>query len=230
MADESVVPQSSEAPQETTTATLDDVYKEFNVEEVASNFSPAPQRRSEPAPQRVEDAIPDPILDPQGFKSYQARHAATVQHTGKELSEIAGAVKQMMAEQARTREKQEISAAVQKIKESGFDADDNFIEIALGVKAREDSRFLSVYANRNKNPAAWNKALSAMANEMKGKYQFRSDPNLAANVRAAKNSTQVTQTTAQESAGNSLDKHFAGLKSPGDFDKEWQRLVNGGVY
>ena len=60
------------------------------------------------------------------------------------------------------------------------------MEIALGLKARRDPKFMSIYQNRHKNPAAWNAALGAVAGEIKSKVQFRQDSQLTENVIAAK--------------------------------------------
>ncbi len=228
MADETVTEtQTGETGSEG--VTLDQVYKEFNVEETAANFQPQRQQQ-EPrqTQQQVPDSVPDPLLDANGFKAYQARQAQVAQKHGDVLSQLTSTVAQMRAEEQRQKEERDIGAAVQKVKEAGFEADNDFIEIALGQKAKQDPRFLAVFNNRGKNPAAWNKALAAVANEMKGKFAFKTDENLASNVRAAKNSTQTTQTTAADTQGNSVEKHFAGIKDPRAFANEWERYVSNG--
>jgi len=232
MADDTAsVEQTADTAGTESTTTLADVYKEFNVDEMASSFKPAQQleqRQQTQVRTITPDSVPDPLLDANGFKQFQAKQAQSAEETGNHLSKLAGAVQRMQQAQIREQEERDIGAAVQKIKEAGFEAENDFIEIALGQKAKQDARFLAVFNNRGKNPAAWNKALAAVANEMKGKYQFRSDPNLAANVRAAKNSTQTAQTTAADRSGNPLEKRFADLKTPGEFNREWEALVGRG--
>lgn len=219
--------QSNESAQ----PTLNDVYKEFNVDEVASTFRPQQQAPQQPQPQHTPvNTAPDPLLDANGFKAWTENQARIAAQTGQTLSQLTGAVQQMQAAQIRAKEAQDISAAVQTVKEAGFDAEPDFIEIALGQKARQDKRFLTLFNNREQNPVAWKKALAAVANEMKGKYQFRDNANIADNVRAAKTSTQTTQDRPGDKPGNSLDKRFEGLKTPGEFEREWSRLVSGNGY
>jgi hypothetical protein len=215
--------------------TLDAVYKEFNVDQVASEFNPqtrqAPIQQEQPRQETaLPESVPDPLLDANGFKEYQARQALTSKNHEKLLSQLSNHMTQLRVKEVREQEERDIGAAVQKVKEAGFEADKDFIEIALGQKAKQDPRFLAVFNNRQKNPAAWNKALAAVANEMKGKFAFKTDANLADNVRAARNSTKTTQDHPGETSGSSLDKHFAGIKDPTQFSNEWQKLVNGGTY
>lgn len=216
------------------TLTLDSVYKEFNVDDMAANFRPSQpqqnmqQQDTRQAQNSAPADVPDPLLDANGFKAYQSRQAQIAQKHGDVLSQLTGTVAQMRAAEIRQNEERDIGAAVQKVKDAGFEADNDFIEIALGQKAKQDPRFLAVFNNRGKNPAAWNKALTAVANEMKGKFAFRTDENLASNVRAAKNSTQTTQSTAADTQGNSAEKHFSGIKDPRAFANEWERYVSNG--
>lgn len=218
--------------------TLEKVYKEFNVDQMAANFRPQPaaqpaqaqaqqpvQHAAAAAPNGSVENVPDPVLQPDQFKAW-ARDQVNTLRQGHQ--QVQGMLSSMQAAQLRQQEESEIKAAVSAVKQAGFEAEDDFVEIALGQKARNDPRFLMVYNNRRTNPQAWQRALGAFANEAKGKYAFKTDSTLAENVRAAKASTQTTQAqnNAQEPTGD--EKRFAG-KVGKDFDAEWNRYVHQGV-
>lgn len=213
--------------------TLDQVYAKFNVDQQAQEFSPQRQAPQQPQyqappvqPQTMESfgaAIPDPILNPDQHKAWLASQNAQIRQA---LSSLHGAQQQMAAERMRQKEEADIQKAVQTVKAKVEGVDDDFIEIALGQKARKDPRFLAVYNNRDKNPQAWNAALNAVSNEFKQKFAFKPDAQIAENVRAAKQSTQTSLTTRDQSGGNSLEKRLEG-KTGREFEAEWRRIVNG---
>jgi hypothetical protein len=212
-------------------ATLDDVYKKFNVEEAATTFNPpAQQYQAQPAQQQqaapLGGEIPDPVLDQNGFKAYIAQQNTQVSTALRNLTQLQ---QQQYVAETRRREEADIKTAVSTVREKmGGEVDDDFIEIALGQKARKDAKFASLYANRDKHPAAWKAALSAVGGELKTKFQFRSDPQLAENVRAAKHSTQSSQSQRNAGSSNSLDDRFAAAKSQADFDREWRQMQSDG--
>lgn len=206
-----------------TEPTLEQVYQEFKVDDVVQQFQPQQPMPQQPVPQ-AQPAIPDPVLDPNGFKAHIARMEAAPNLSRMALQEVAS-LKQMLA---RSQEEADIKSAVSKVKEKLGDADDDFIEIALGQKARKDQKFAALYANRHKNPQAWNAALTAVGNELKGKFSFRADSQLTENVRAAKQSTQSSLTAKDDGSASPDEKRFEG-KSGRDFDQEWSRYVNGAM-
>ena len=203
--------------------TLEQVYKQFNVDETAQQFQPsAPQQPSQPAaPQQPMSEVPDPILDPQGFKSWSTTQAKSTQEA---LSKLHQTQQQIYVAEMQRREEADIRSAVQKVQEKVGDIDSDFVEIALGQKARKDPKFMSIYQNRNKNPAAWNAALGAVASEFKGKYQFRQDPQLTENLRAAKQSTQGSLTTKDTSSANPIEEKLSGAKTQAEFDRMWREM------
>jgi len=220
-----------------TAETLDQVYAKFNVDQQAQEFSP--QRQQAPQPQQQYQAppvqpqtmdafgasIPDPILNPDQHKAWLASQNT---HIRQALSSLHGAQQQMAAERMRQKEEADIQKAVATVKAKVDGVDDDFIEIALGQKARKDPRFLSVYNNRDKNPQAWNAALNAVSNEFKQKFAFKPDAQIAENVRAAKQSTQTSLTTRDKSgSGNALEQRLEG-KVGREFDAEWRKIVSGG--
>jgi len=208
---------------------LDEVYKQFNVEESASDFKPQPaqQLRQQPAaePHAMGAEIPDPVLDQAGFKAYLAKQDSTVKQT---LAGLTQFQQQLYVQEQRRSEEADIKSAVQTVKAKIGDIDEDFVEVALGQKARKDSKFNSIYQNRRKNPQAWNAALSAVAAEFKGKYQFRQDPQLAENVRAARQSTQTSLTSKESVTDNSIEGRLNKAKTTAEFDNEWNRIKSEG--
>ncbi len=138
-------------------------------------------------------------------------------------------IQQLTVGETRRKVEADIKSAVSTVKERlGADVDDDFIEVALDVKSRKDPRFMTIFQNRERNPAAWKAALGAISNEMKSKYSFKADPQLTENVRAAKTHTQASQTKSQKDDGsNSLEKQLAGAKNAAEFDAIWSRAVHG---
>ena len=166
--------------------------------------------------------IPDPVLDQAGFRSYLAKQNTDYSRA---LSQLTQTQQQLHVAELRRREEADIKSAVSQVREKvGSDMDEDFIEIALGQKARKDPKFHSIYMNRDKNPAAWRAALGAVGNEMKSKYQFRADPQLTENVRAAKQSTQSSLTSRDADNTNPIEKRLTSAKTQADFDSEWRRL------
>lgn len=219
--------QSASTEQQTSTEqteTLEQVYDKYHVEETASTFEHQPQRQ-EQAPQRQETAapalgseIPDPVLDQAGFKSWLSTQNTDLRKT---LGALQQTQRQIAVAELRRQEESDIRSAVATVKEkAGADLDDEYVEIALGLKARKDQRFAQVYANRHKNPAAWRAALSAVSGEIKAKTQFRQDSQLTENVRAARQSTQTSLTTSDQPQGG-LDDQLKGAKTQAEFDRLW---------
>ena len=219
--------------EQTTEQTLEQVYKTFNVEETASQFHQEPVQRQEQAPARQETAspnlgaeIPDPVLDQAGFKSWLATQNTDLRKT---LGELRQTQQRLAVGEMRRQEESDIKVAVQTVKEKiGGDIDDDFVEISLGMKARRDPRFASIYAQRHKNPAAWRAALGAVSNEIKGSHQFRQDHQLTENVRAARQSTQTSLTAKGQGNENPTEKALAGAKTQQEFDRIWSQTRDSG--
>ena len=212
---------STEAPQ-----SLDQVYKQFNVEEAAQTFQPKQaqtQQLQTQTQQKTEVAVPDPVLDSEGFKKWQGNQSQNLQQA---LSSVQGELTAIRVERLRSKEEADIKSAVQRFKSvAGDDVDEDVAEIALGQRARKDPKFLTVYQNRDKNPVAWNAAVSALANEFKTKNQFRIDPTIAENQRAAKQSVGSQAKQSQDTETNPLESKLKG-KTGREFEREWRNLVD----
>jgi hypothetical protein len=209
--------QTTEAPQ-----SLDQVYKQFNVEETAQSFQPQPQVQTQQQPQRQDVSVPDPVLDSEGFKKWQSQQSQSLQQA---VSSIKGELGALQVERLKRAEEADIKSAVQRFRSvTGDDVDEDLAEVALGQKARKDPKFLSVYQNRARNPQAWNAAVTAYANEFKSKTQFKIDPIIAENQRAAKQSigSQVKK-NQDEVTGD--EAHFKG-KTGKEFAAAWRNYID----
>ena len=210
--------QTTEAPQ-----SLDQVYKQFNVEAEAQSFQPQVQTQQQQAQPKTEVAVPDPVLDAEGFKKWSGNQSQFLQEA---LTSLKGELTAIRVERLKAREEADIKSAVQRFRSvTGEDIDEDMAEVALGQKARKDPKFLTVYQNRHKNPAAWSAAVAAYANEFKGKTQFKIDPNIAENQRAAKQSigSQARQ-SKEELTGD--EARFQG-KTGREFERAWRNYVDG---
>jgi hypothetical protein len=212
-----------------TTGTLDDVYKQYNVEVESTQFQP--KREQQAVPQQTQPpaqplVIPDPVLDPQGYSRWQSQQQAQFHN---DLNLTRQQIAQMQRAEASRREESDIQAAVSQFKSIVGDAiDADLAEVALGQRARKDPKFAAVYNNRQTNPQAWKAAVNALGNEWKGKTQFKTDPQLAENVRAAKQSIQGSQNRPADAPGG-LEGRFNG-KVGKDFVNEWNSLVHGNSF
>jgi hypothetical protein len=209
---EATAPVSTDSkPQETT---LDDVYSKYNVESTAQEFSAAPtQPQTQPTPpQPVQDqhvSIPDPTLDPNGYKSWatdQQRNGTALRQA---LQQVAGKLTNMERAAARQAEEADIKRAVEQVNEhlgdSKLDAD--VVEISLGAEARRDPRFMALWNSRHKNPKAFGEGVKAFANKLGKKFSMRTDPQIAENQRALKEATSTkATTTAEESETDKIGK------------------------
>lgn len=220
--------QSVSSEQQTSSdVTLDQVYEKFNVEEQANTFSPQPQetQHAPTAQPSIGAEIPDPVMDQAGFKAYLAKQNTDY---GRALSNLTQTQQQLAVGEGRRKVEADIKSAVSLIRDKlGADVDDEFIEVSLDYKSRKDPRFMSLFKNRDKNPAAWRAALGAVGNEMKTKNQFRADSQLTENVRAARQSTQSTLTS--RNAGddsNPAESRLSKAQSEADFNREWSQLRN----
>jgi hypothetical protein len=214
----------SNAPESSTEQTLDQVYQTYPVESTASEFNPQRQQQQPPQQQPTVTLgadIPDPVLDQAGFKAHLAKQDLSLRQALTQSTQLA---QQMWVAEQRREEEAAIKNAVQTVKEKIGDIDDDFVEVALGQKARKDPKFNAIYQNRGKNPQAWKAALTAVANEFKGKYQFRQDSQLTENVRAARQSTQTSLTSKESASDNPIEKQLSEAKSDGDFARTWARF------
>ena len=228
MAEETQTPSTEQSSSSTEqTQSLEDVYKQFNVEAEAQNFRP---QRTEQTQQTEKPAVttaivpPDPVLDPNGYRAYTAQQQDSVSRA---LNQVTGQLNQIQSERVVAKAEADIKAAVQTFKSVvGEGVDDDMAEVALGIKAKKDPKFMAVFQNRDKNPQAWRAAVSAYGNEFKSKNVMRVDSQIAENQRAAKASIgSQTKTTNDEPSGD--EALFKG-KSGAEFERTWRNYVDRG--
>ena len=190
-------------------ATLDDVYRKYNVDSVAEDFAraqPAPQPQVQEQPQAQPVIVPDPVTDADAFKQFMASDHQNRLALRQSLQSVSQQISQFNQEKLRVQEEADIKRAVE-IVNADLKADPEMVEVALGAKARKDPKFLSLYEQRHKKPDAWNAALKAYSSELEGKFAMRPDPQLVENQRAMKTAQQQMATGArQESKSDTLGK------------------------
>ena len=210
------------------TPTLNDVYKEYGIEDQAAQFEqarqqPQPQQTQHQQPQQPAVQIPDPTLDPAGYRAYEAQKLQDTQYLRQTLSQVAGQLNNFQKQAAQAAEEADIRRAVNSLKEKVPGIDDDMLEIALGHKARRDPKFMSLWQQRNQKPEAWQKALNAVATEIGSKFSARTDPQLTENTRAMKAAAQAASTTRAPDG-----KQFS--DDPKQFQKDWDAYVSSGGY
>ena len=219
---------STEAPS-TPEVTLDDVAKQFNVDEVAQTFQPQVQQQPQQQPQTsITESVPDPVLDQAGFRDWASKQN---QELRRSLEGINDFQRRVVAAEVQRREEQDLKNAVQTLKSKldGVEVDDDSIEVFLGVQARKEPRLKQLWDQRAQKPAAWNAALNqVIAPRLKKQFTYKTDPQLAENVRAAKQSTQSSLTTKDEPNQNSIEARLQSAKTPQEFDRIWQSFTSNG--
>lgn len=193
--------QTAEAPKQ---ESLEDVYKTFKVDEMANEFQAKPTKqeaRQEPQPQREETiSVPDPVLDSAGYKAFMERTFRDSVNTKQALHKLESQLKERERAAFQEREEADIRKAVSKVNGHLGEAKlpDDFVEVALGVEAKKDPRFLTIWSNREKNPQAFDAAVKAFAGKLGKAYALRADPQIAENQRALREATSTKATTAPE--------------------------------
>lgn len=217
MSDEEQVQQNEQtaAPE----PTLEDVYKEYNVEGVAQQFQQATAKEA-PRPEVVD--APDPVTDPDGYRRFQLDQVHRTHDIQQSLQQYGSTVQALLADQQRRQVEADVKKAVEYIQPKfGDTVDQDFLETALDNEARRDPRFLKLWENRAANPAAWKKALDGFAGKYTSKFSVRSDPQLMENQRAIKASQEV-----KSSSNKAPDTDEWGNLSQEEFERKWRALVN----
>lgn len=208
--------------QEQQPQTLDDVYKQFNVQETAQQFNATPQTQQQQKP-KAEVNIPDPALDVEGFRKYMSNITAHDDEVRQTLYSINERLTKQDQERIRSQEEADLKAAVSAVKEKLGEFDEDFIEVALAHRARKDEKFMNLWNNRQQKPEAFKAALNVVSNELAKKFAVKRDPQLAENQRAMKVSRDQMATTQKP---NPNEKWEEAIKD-GNFEHEWSKLVSG---
>lgn len=233
MADEDL--QQSETPVETVvtetptpetapTQTLEEVYKQFNVDDAAQQFTAQPVQNTPPQtfqpPVQQPPYIPDPISDSEGYRQYMLASQQQNSALGQTINTLNSKLTQIEKERQQQVIDADIGKAVARVN-SKVKADPLMVELALEKKAREDVRFMKIWDNRYKNPKAWDAALEAVTSELQGKLSVRTDPQLTENQRALK-ASQRGMATSNQSKDDTWDN-----LSDKEFDQKWSEVKRG---
>jgi len=172
---------------------LDDVISEFNVHAPASEPTPAPI-----TPQTVTHSVPNTFdpLDQESVNQYVQQSSQGVTALTSQVQELNQKLTQYEQQQNQVRVEADIKTAVQTVNEK-VNADPLMVELYLEKMAREKPGFQQIWNNREQNPNAFKKALDAVSNELQGKFDVKSDPELVKNQAAAKQSQQSMSTSNQ---------------------------------
>ena len=215
--------QASDAqPEVSENFTLDDVISEFNVQ------APQPEQinnvtelKPAPAPVRI-DPYDEDSLNKWAYDTANSQNALQQQ-----LQELSNKLTQKEQSEAQAKLEADIQGAVSKITEKVEGIDPLMAEIYLEKRATENPGFKAIWDNRNSNPAAYEKALGAIANELDSKFTFKVDPQLAENHRAARQSQQSNNAPPASEFNNSLEERLAGAKNEQERRIIWAQIRDG---
>jgi len=188
------------------TQTLEDIAKGIPLEEQIKNFTAAPQPVLQtPYIQPQQPVIPDPISDQEGYRRWANDQMLASRAMQSSLQELSGKVRTYEQQQQQQRLDAEVDSVVSKVNSN----------------LKLDPAFKHIWDNRQRFPGALDNALKVVTNDLKAKYAVRQDPQIAENIRAAKNSMQSGATRSSNS-GSEVPT------DPREFAAYWRRLVNGG--
>ena len=202
--------------------TLDDLYKELNIEDEARQFTQqqAPVSQQQTATQQKAPLpyAPDPLSDPDGFRDYTQQHNAALLN---QLSAVQQQLSTFQQEQERAQIEKDIQHAIGFLSQKVEGVNPRALEFSLEAKAAEDSRFKKLWDNRGKNPDAWNKALDLFSREVSETFSVKQDPQLTENQRAVAQSQRSMSTTTRQDPNNKWDE-----MDGDDFDYHWRNMIN----
>ena len=215
--------QPSEQPE--AVPTLDDVINEFNIQPDHQDMAPTEPKPVESQPQ----FNPVDPLDAEQWNTYQqqqSQHQAALQG---QLRDLNTKLDHFEQERIQNTVQTDIKAAVEKVGKQVEDGDPLMIELFLEKRARENDGFRNIWENRSKNPKALDAALSAISNELKGKFSVKADPQLAENQRAIQQSQQSTSNTSnQPTFENPIEEALGTAQSEAEWERAWNDAIRGG--
>lgn len=218
--------ETTQTTQEPSTPSLEEISKEFSVDEQARQFQATPTVAPpvyQPPQQPPQFNVPDPVIDPEGYKRYVWRQEQLMSGVQSQTQQVLSKLNAL--EQERTQQKidADVNRAVSKVNEQ-LKSDPELVEAMLEVEYRKNPTFKFIWDNRDRNPQAFDKALNAIAGKIGPKFQGRHDPQLTENQRAAQ-ASQRTMATTQKT--NELED--VARMSQADFDQWWHRQKTSGV-
>lgn len=193
------------------TASTEDATAQTTMADLAGSI----QEPAEQTSQQTEAKQTDNVGDFEAFANKINQLAEKVERSSQQTEALANSQQQELLNK-------EIAEAVGRINESvGGDAD--MAELFLEKEVRTNPAFEKVWKNRHTNPEAYDKALNILTPEWAAKNVNVTDPQIAENQRALKESQKGGATVQVDSLHQELDK-----MDSGEFLQYAQRLAQGG--
>jgi hypothetical protein len=202
---------------------LHSIASEISVEEQARTFTATPQPTPNFQQQYSKEMFaPDPVTDSEGYKRWATQQAHQYQSLDSAMRDISTKITAFETAQQQQRVNADVDRAVQVVNQKAK-VDPDVVEAMLNVEYTKNPSFKKIFDNREKNPMAYQKALGVISDKIASKFQIRTDPQLAENVRAAQASQRTMATTNKtndqmEQLGNMNDL---------EFQRWWQSQIRG---
>lgn len=164
-------------------------------------------------------------MDPEGYKRFVAQQSLMSSQLQTSLSTLNQRLEAFERQQVQAKVDADIQRAVTKVNEK-LKVDPMLCEIALDKMYRTDANFKRIWDNREKNPAAFEKALDIVSQKLSPMFQVRQDPQLTENQRAAQ-ASQRTMASTQKSDVPSGQEALYNASNAADFDKAWEAFKRG---
>jgi len=216
MADNNSAP--SPAPAETVSTpavspddALHSIASEISIEEQVKTFNATPAYQPQ-QPFQSQPYAPDPVTDSEGYKRWAAQQAQQFQSLDTTLREVSTKISAFEQMQQQQKVNAEVDKAVQLVNQKAK-VDPDIVEAMLNVEYTKNPSFKKIFDNRDRNPMAYQKALGVIADKISSKFQVRTDPQIAENVRAAQASQRTMSVTNKtndlmDQVGNMTDLEF----------------------
>jgi hypothetical protein len=216
----------SPAPAETATQVnpddaLNSIASEISVEEQARTFTATPTVQH-PVQHQVETFAPDPVTNPEGYKAYMQAVYQAQQSALSEMRNVSSKVTQFEQMFQQQKVNADVDRAVQVVNAKAK-VDPDVVEAMLNVEYTKNPSFKKIFDNRERNPMAFQKALGVVGDKIASKFQIRTDPQIAENVRAAQASQRTMATTNK--TNDVMDQ--VGNMNDLEFQKWWQSQTRG---
>jgi hypothetical protein len=208
--------EDTQASQEPTEVTLDDVIEEFS-----GSFTPETLRQEPIQQQQIVAEIGnvDP-LDNDQWNRYLQSQQQNQSALQRQVQDLNSKLTEYQQREAQKLVEADVKKAVDLVN-ADLNADPMLVELSLEKYAREKPGFARIWENRNQNPKAYEKALKAISKDLQGKFSVRQDPQLTENRRAVRSSQQAMATKNQPDYQNSLEERLA---TADNFEAEWARI------
>lgn len=195
---EETEPTENEAVESEKEETLEDIYKELNIEDEAKDFSAQPA-------QPVQPVEADPYDD----------------DIRQELKDLKTELTSIKESSQKSQIEADINSAVDFVSNKVEGVKPRVIEALLEAQAAEDPKFKQLWESRKANPKAWERALDVFSKGVANDFSVKQDPQLTENLRAASQS-QSAMTTNEKRPNEDWD----GVDDD-EFQHKWSGLLRG---